>query len=69
VTLRSTKPWQMSWPQVYDDDGELGDSYAVHTFPHSFLLSKTGIILEKFDGWENGRENELRKSIARALKE
>ena len=50
---------QMSWPQVYDEDGELGDSYAVHTFPHYFLLSKTGIILGKnlTDGRTVGRTN------------
>jgi thiol-disulfide isomerase/thioredoxin len=60
---------QMSWPQIYDENGDLGDTYGVHTFPHYFLLSKKGIILEKFDGWESGRESELRKSIEKAMKE
>jgi peroxiredoxin len=60
---------QMTWPQIFDEGNEVAEAYSVHSFPHYFLISKNGIILEKMDGWEMGREEALRKAIEKAVKE
>jgi peroxiredoxin len=59
----------MTWSQVYDEDHSLMDAFAVHTFPHYFLLNKDGIILRKFSGWERGELSLLKKAIEDALRE
>ena len=58
----------MTWPQVYDEDQSFLKAFAVHTFPHYFLLSKDGIILQTFSGWDHGELFTLRKAIDTALK-
>jgi thiol-disulfide isomerase/thioredoxin len=57
----------MSWTQVYDGDGSLQRAFAVDGFPTSVLLSKTGIILQKFKGWGPGWESVMRGEIEKAL--
>jgi thiol-disulfide isomerase/thioredoxin len=58
----------MSWTQVYDGDGSLKRAFAVDGFPTSVLLSKDGIILQKFKGWGPGWEAVMRGEIEKALK-
>lgn len=58
----------MVWPQVYDEDRSLMRAFAVHTFPHYFLLDKDGIILQTFSGWDHGELFTLKKAIESALK-
>ncbi|MGE5322071.1 MAG: redoxin domain-containing protein [Actinomycetota bacterium] len=58
----------MTWPQVYDEDRSLKRAFAVHSFPHYFLLNKDGIILQTFDGWSHGELFTLKKAIESALK-
>ena len=58
----------MSWTQVYDRDGSLQRAFAVDGFPTSVLLSKDGIILQKFKGWGPGWESVMRGEIEKALK-
>ena len=58
----------MTWPQVYDEDHSLMKAFAVQSFPHYFLLSKDGIILQTFSGWSHGELFTLKKAIDSALK-
>jgi thiol-disulfide isomerase/thioredoxin len=58
----------MSWTQVHDDDGSLQRAFGVDGFPTSVLLSKDGIILQKFKGWGPGWEPVMRGEIEKALK-
>lgn len=58
----------MSWPQIYDTNGELAESFGVDSAPHYFLLDQEGAILAKYDGWSSNREEELRKKMEKAMK-
>ncbi len=60
---------RMTWGQIYDEDHSLMEAFAVHSFPHYFLLSKDGIILRTFGGWNHGELSELTRAIESALKE
>jgi thiol-disulfide isomerase/thioredoxin len=57
----------MTWPQVYDEGGSLKSAFRVDGFPSSVLLSKDGIILQKFKGWGPGWEKVMRAEIEKAL--
>jgi thiol-disulfide isomerase/thioredoxin len=59
----------MTWPQVYDEDGSLKSAFSVEGFPSSVLLSKDGIILQKFKGWGPGWETVMRQEIEKALQQ
>ena len=58
----------MSWPQIYDGNGKLAESFEVDSAPHYFLLDEEGAILAKYDGWSTNREEELRKKMEKAMK-
>ena len=57
----------MTWPQVYDAGGSLKSAFRIDGFPSSVLLSKDGIILQKFKGWGPGWERVMRAEIEKAL--
>lgn len=59
---------RMTWPQIYDESGDLADSFSVHSFPHYFILNKDGIIVEMMDGWGPGQDNNIKRAIEKALK-
>jgi thiol-disulfide isomerase/thioredoxin len=59
---------RMTWPQVYDEDHSMMKAFSVHNFPHYFLLSKNGIILQAFSGWSHGELYTLKEAIESALK-
>lgn len=57
----------MSWFQVYDGDRSLYRAFAVDAFPRYFVLSRDGIILEQFKGWNQNGDSTITDAIARAL--
>jgi thiol-disulfide isomerase/thioredoxin len=57
----------MTWPQVYDADGSLKSAFRIDGFPSSVLLSKDGIILQKFKGWGPDWAGVMRAEIEKAL--
>jgi thiol-disulfide isomerase/thioredoxin len=57
----------MTWAQVRDEDGSLKRAFRVDGFPFSVLLSKDGIILQKFKGWGPGWERVMHDEIEKAL--
>jgi len=57
----------MSWTQVYDGDGQLKSAFAVDDFPRYVILTKTGLIQEKFSGSGTELGPRLRAAIAMAL--
>lgn len=59
----------MTWSQVYDADRALYRAFAVDAFPRYFILSKDGIILEEFKGWNQSGKATIAEAIARALAE
>jgi thiol-disulfide isomerase/thioredoxin len=59
----------MNWFQVYDGDRSLYRAFGVDGYPRYFVLSKDGIILEQFKGWNQGGEATISDAIARALKQ
>jgi thioredoxin-like negative regulator of GroEL len=59
----------MTWLQVYDGDLSLHNAFRVDGFPRYYVLSKDGIILEQFKGWNLNGEATIAAAIARALQE
>ena len=57
----------MNWSQVYDDDRSLHNVFAVDGFPRYYILSRNGIILEEFKGWNQNGESTIQDAITRAL--
>ncbi len=56
----------MNWFQVYDGDRSLHRAFGVDGYPRYFVLSKDGIILEEFKGWNQNGEATISDAIARA---
>jgi thiol-disulfide isomerase/thioredoxin len=59
----------MSWLQVYDFDLSLHNAFRVDGYPRYFVLSKDGIILDQFKGWNQDGAATIADAIARALQE
>lgn len=59
----------MNWGQVYDGDLSLYRAFGVDGFPRYFILSKDGIILAEFKGWNQMGEATISNAIAQALKQ
>lgn len=59
----------MTWNQVYDGDLLLHNAFAVDGFPRYYILSKDGIILNEFKGWNQNGESTIRDAITQALAE
>ncbi len=57
----------MTWAQVYDGDRSLYRAFGVDAFPRYFVLSRDGIILEQFKGWNQDGKAAISDAIARAL--
>ena len=57
----------MNWGQVYDSDLSLHSAFAVDGFPRYYILSRDGIILEEFKGWNQNGESTIYDAITRAL--
>lgn len=71
----SPKQWEqfiddngMTWAQVYDQDRSLYRAFGVDGFPRYFVLSKDGIILNEFKGWQQNETDEIAVTLERALK-
>ena len=64
-----TQEHGMNWAQVYDGDRALYRAFGVDGYPRYFVLSKDGIILEQFKGWNQNGEATISDAIARALKQ
>ncbi|HSM85253.1 MAG TPA: redoxin domain-containing protein [Candidatus Limnocylindrales bacterium] len=58
----------MTWPQIFDENGELAEAFAVDSAPHYFLLDQEGVILARYDGWSATREQEIRKRLETAIR-
>lgn len=58
----------MTWGQVYDANFSLHSIFGVDGFPRYYVLSKDGIILEEFKGWNQNGEATISDAINRALK-
>jgi thioredoxin-like negative regulator of GroEL len=59
----------MSWGQVYDSDLSLHHAFGVDGFPRYYILSKDGMILAEFKGWDQNGESSIAEAIAIALKQ
>lgn len=57
----------MNWAQVYDGDRSLHNAFAVDGFPRYYILSKDGIILNEFKGWNQNGESTIQDAITQAL--
>ena len=57
----------MTWSQVYDGNRSLYRTFGVDAFPRYFILSRDGIILEQFKGWNQDGKATISDAIARAL--
>ena len=58
----------MTWGQVFDGDMSLHRAFAVDGFPRYYILSKDGIIVAEFKGWNQKGETTINDAINRALK-
>ncbi|HEY6273823.1 MAG TPA: redoxin domain-containing protein [Terriglobales bacterium] len=70
----SKEKWQsfirdngMNWTQVYDGDLALHHAFRVDGYPRYYLLSKDGMILAEFKGWNQDGEATISKAINQAL--
>lgn len=59
----------MKWDQVFDGDLSLHNAFAVDGFPRYYILSKDGIILAEFKGWNQNGEATIADAINWALKQ
>ena len=57
----------MTWTQVYDGDLALHHAFRVDGYPRYYLLSKDGIILNQFKGWNQDGEATIANAINQAL--
>jgi thiol-disulfide isomerase/thioredoxin len=58
---------RMNWSQVYDGDRSMRRAFAVDGFPRYFVLSKDGIILAQFKGWNQDSDAVIKTSIGQGL--
>lgn len=58
----------MTWGQVFDGDMSLHRAFAVDGFPRYYVLSKDGVILAEFKGWNQNGEATISDAINSALK-
>jgi thioredoxin-like negative regulator of GroEL len=58
----------MQWAQVYDEDRSLYRAFGIDGFPRYFVLSKDGIILDEFKGWNQNEPDKIAAALERALK-
>lgn len=59
----------MNWAQVYDQNRSLYRAFGIDGFPRYFVLSKDGIILNEFKGWQQNQSDEIAAALERALKD
>src|SRR5262249_49959083 len=59
----------MNWYQVYDGDRSLHHAFGVDGFPRYFIISKDGIILAEFKGWNQYGEATISNAIFQALRQ
>jgi thiol-disulfide isomerase/thioredoxin len=57
----------MTWTQVYDGDLALHRAFRVDGYPRYYILSKDGIILAEFKGWNQDGEASISRAINQAL--
>jgi thiol-disulfide isomerase/thioredoxin len=57
----------MTWTQVYDRDFALHHAFRVDGYPRYYILSKDGVILNEFKGWNQGGEAAIANAIDQAL--
>ena len=58
----------MNWVQVYDGNRAMHNAFSVDGFPRYYILSKTGIVLAEFKGWNQNGESTISSAINSALK-
>jgi len=58
---------RMNWSQVYDGDRSMRRAFAVDGFPRYFVLSKDGIILAQFKGWNQDSDAVIKAAIGQGL--
>jgi hypothetical protein len=51
------------------DDGDLSlhNAFGVDGFPRYYILSKDGVVLREFKGWNQNGESNIKEAIAHAL--
>jgi thiol-disulfide isomerase/thioredoxin len=57
----------MTWIQIYDGDLALHHAFRVDGYPRYYILSKDGIILNEFKGWNQGGEATIANAINQAF--
>jgi thiol-disulfide isomerase/thioredoxin len=58
---------RMNWSQVYEGDRSMRHAFAVDGFPRYFVLSKDGIILAQFKGWNQDSDAVIKAAIGQGL--
>jgi len=58
---------RMNWSQVYDGDRSMRRAFAVDGFPRYFVLSKDGIILAQFKGWNQDSDAVIKAAVSQGL--
>lgn len=56
----------MTWPQYWDGDGKLADSFGVRMIPHYFTIDAQGIMRSEDVGSGNDIEGRIAKLLAQA---
>lgn len=58
---------KMNWSQAYDGDRSMRRAFSVDGFPRYFVLSKDGIILAQFKGWNQDSDTAIKTAIGQGL--
>jgi cytochrome c biogenesis protein CcmG, thiol:disulfide interchange protein DsbE len=66
---RFARRFDLTFPLVYDGPGDVANSYGVTGFPETFVLDRSGNVVDAFAGAVNSEEDRerLRLAIDRAL--
>ena len=66
---RFARRFDLTFPLVYDGPGDIADSYGVTGFPETFVLDRSGEVVDAFAGAVNSEEDRerLRAAIDQAL--
>lgn len=59
---------RMTWPQVWDEHGEIARDYGVRSYPTYLLINHEGVVVYRTSGWGERKDMEIRNEVNRALR-
>ena len=58
---------KMTWPQLWDEKGELARNFSVASYPSYFLIDPDGVLISNIRGWSPEIGQEIAKNVRDAV--